>query len=231
MIQRLRIVSKDSDAVRMPFWIERSLGEVDFPTENGVRHRRAERRKCYEKPILSGMPYDFVCRDLSQHRMNSPTLESEFPFFPLRPACGAGRLVVCMGTLSLPTIRGWQVVLLLVAAMLFSPGRATAGCGDYVNVLNPTAESLRDPIANHDNHGRPAKPCHGPSCSNQPDRPIPSPAPTAPTTVQVKELVPISRPVDCDLASNTFTDISNRSSRPIHRPLSVFHPPRLSNIS
>ena len=135
-----------------------------------------------------------------------------------------------MATLSLTPISGWQVGLLLVAGMLFSPGRATAGCGDYVNVLNPTAESRRfEPMANHD--GQPAKPCHGPNCSKLPDRPVPSPAAPAPTTVQVKELVPNSQLVDSEIALSLFTNVADRSARPIHRPPSVFHPPRLSNIS
>src|SRR5215212_1147446 len=123
------------------------------------------------------------------------------------------------------TFRGWRVALLLVVVALLSPQRASAECGSHVTVLNPTAESQHEAMP--PTGGEPAKPpCQGPNCSGAPERPMPTPAPPAPTGGQVKELVPgAGLPDRADPSPSPF-DRARTTARPIHRPLSIFHPPR-----
>ena len=126
-----------------------------------------------------------------------------------------------------PTVGGWRVALLLVAGALLSPQRAAAECGSHVTVLNPTAESRHDhapPPAT--NGGEPAKaPCNGPNCSGAPERNAP-PAPPAPTGAQAKELVSGAGLLDRDDPTHSPFDRAGVTARQIHRPFSVFHPPR-----
>src|SRR5688572_25234984 len=124
------------------------------------------------------------------------------------------------------TFRGWRVALLLVAGALLSPQRASAECGSHVTVLNPTAESRHDAMPPTDG-GEPVKtPCQGPNCSGAPERHSPTPAPPAPTSGQVKELVSAAGLSDrADPSPSPFAH-ARTTARPIHRPLSIFHPPR-----
>src|SRR5262245_49863538 len=67
-------------------------------------------------------------------------------------------------------------VLALLAAMLFSPGKAQAECGDYLMGGGHAAKMA------HDTPTKPSVPCpcKGPQCSQQPIAPFvpPAPAPT-----------------------------------------------------
>jgi hypothetical protein len=123
------------------------------------------------------------------------------------------------------TFRAWRVALLLVAGALLSPQRASADCGSHVTVLNPTAESRQDAMPHTGAPTQPAKPCQGPNCSGAPERNFPQPAPPAPTSGPIKELVSGGSLFDRDDLPFTFERAST-SARPIHRPLSVFHPPQ-----
>jgi hypothetical protein len=123
------------------------------------------------------------------------------------------------------TFRGWRVALLLVAGALLSPQRASAECGSHVTVLNPTAESQHDAMP--PTSGEPVKmPCQGPNCSGAPERHVPPPAPPAPTGGQVKELVPGSGLSHSADPSPSPFDRARTTARPVHRALSIFHPPR-----
>src|SRR5688572_30356678 len=128
-----------------------------------------------------------------------------------------------------PTVRGWRVALLLVAGALLSPQRAAAECGSHVTVLNPTAESRHDamPQPASSDRSAPAKaPCNGPNCSGAPDRHAPLPAPPVPVGGQIKELVSGAGLLDRDDPTHSPFDRAGSAARPIHRSLSIFHPPR-----
>src|SRR5436305_3513943 len=64
--------------------------------------------------------------------------------------------------------RGWRLFLCavaLIAAFWFTPNRAQASCGDYVVVVNPTAEYLRNRAMQHVSQPMsPSCPCQGPQC-------------------------------------------------------------------
>ena len=127
---------------------------------------------------------------------------------------------------SFTLVRGWRVALLLAAGAL-SPQRGAAECGNHVTVLNPTTESRHGPQQIPATSGEPVKvPCNGPNCSGAPDRHVPPPASTAPTGGQVKELVPGAGALDRDDPRHVRFDGAGRDARPIHRPLSIFIPPR-----
>jgi hypothetical protein len=129
----------------------------------------------------------------------------------------------------LPTVRGGRVALLLVAGALLSPQRASAECGSHVTVLNPTAESRHDSMPQHasTDQSAPVKPpCQGPNCSGAPDRHAPPPAPPVSPGGQVKELVVGGGLLDRDDPTHSPFNRAGTAARPIHRSLSIFHPPR-----
>jgi hypothetical protein len=111
--------------------------------------------------------------------------------------------------------RGWRAGLLLVVAACATPNRATAGCGDYVTILNGS-----------DSH-QPAKmPCHGPNCSEAPARQQMPLAPVSPVGPQVKEVVQSLLTLDVPIPSPDAFDRDHSFSRPIPGGSSIFHPPR-----
>jgi hypothetical protein len=136
---------------------------------------------------------------------------------------------------ALPSLlRGWRAALLLAACA--TPGRASAGCGDYVTVLNapndPAAASHHAMLApdgtTGGTTGSPAKPpCHGPNCSESPARDVPPVPPPAPVSAPVKELTHrLVAPSGADDPRGSF-DRDPSSPRPVRNPSSVFHPPRI----
>jgi hypothetical protein len=156
-------------------------------------------------------------------------------------------------SISLPhAIRGWRAVLLLVVVALSPPGKASAGCGDYISYPNSHATDHGKPVAATDDGTTPAKspclgpncshaplsrfsghelpakaPCQGPNCSGGPVREVP-PAPPTPVTNPTKEQARPFRLHDEDGASSCDKfDRDLNSPRPIHRAYSIFHPPRL----
>jgi hypothetical protein len=131
--------------------------------------------------------------------------------------------------------RGWRAAFLLVAAACASPGRASAECGDHVIILNgPAAANAKatptpaNPIPTPDTQpAAPRPPCHGPNCSGSPAPKAPLAPITAPTS-QFKEQA--GQVVgDCDEGGDQGARFGRDSDspRPIRRPSSVFHPPRL----
>ena len=123
--------------------------------------------------------------------------------------------------------RGWRAALLLVAVALLSPQRAAAECGDHVTVLNPTARAGHDAPMPSDGEPLSApKPCNGPGCSKKPDRPDPLSAPVAPSVAPVKQLVPGAGLLNANDPTQSHFDRGDANARPVHRPFSIFHPPR-----
>jgi hypothetical protein len=115
----------------------------------------------------------------------------------------------------------------LLAASIFSPGRAFAECGDYVMVGGKHA-----PMASHNETGpvgipSPAPcPCHGPGCSRQPQAPILPPAP-APTVTPTEWACLVASVQDGSVAIGRVTDQAT-AIIPMGCVGSIFHPPRLS---
>src|SRR5262249_9765511 len=70
-------------------------------------------------------------------------------------------------------VGGWRSLLLLpgtllafFAASLCAPATAHASCGDYVVLGGPTPAPAAAALPPHvDSPGKPAPPCHGPTCS------------------------------------------------------------------
>jgi len=138
---------------------------------------------------------------------------------------------------ALPSLlRGWRAALLLAAAACATPGRASAGCGDYVTILNDSnqtagASHRAVPAPDGTTGGAtesPVKPpCHGPNCSESPARHLPPVPPPAPVSVHVKELAHgLTAPCGADDPRGSF-DRDDSFPRPVRNPSLVYHPPRL----
>jgi len=131
---------------------------------------------------------------------------------------------------SLPSLlRGWRAALLLVAAAYATPGRASAGCGDYVTILNDSSGASHHHVmpAPGEATESPAKPpCHGPNCSESPARHFP-PVPPVPVSAPAKELTHSFGSLAGANDRRRSFDRDDSSPRPIRNPSSVFHPPRL----
>lgn len=132
--------------------------------------------------------------------------------------------------LSFP-IRDGRAALLLVAVACFSPGRASAECGDYVTILNaPANHPHAAPQPEHHPATEPPAPvkppCHGPNCSGAPNRELPPLAPVATTAPAVKDLARLLGPIDPDSHVRGRFERDHSSPRPVRRPSDVFHPPR-----
>ena len=120
-------------------------------------------------------------------------------------------------------IRSLGVAFVLAVAFAFSPGRAEAGCGDYVTILNDqsASHSMPDPMAGH----LPKKPCHGPSCSEKPSLPAaPTPAPVS-SSSDTKACVVLVREHANDTGERLIPYSTDES--PVHQSTSIFHPPRV----
>lgn len=128
---------------------------------------------------------------------------------------------------TLPRLRDWRAALMLVVVACAAPGRATAMCGDDVVLQSdhvharPDGRAATAPARGAE---RPKAPCSGPNCSQTPERqPAPfAPAP-APQGKEVAQVLDSIEPADGAQARACYFI----SPRPIHRPSSVFHPPRL----
>jgi hypothetical protein len=127
-------------------------------------------------------------------------------------------------------IRGGRAAVLLVAAACATPDRASAECGDYVTILNAPAGSTHSMPATTETGETPAPmrtPCRGPNCQGAPVRDFPPLTPVSPVGSQVKEQAQCLDAVDRAESQREILDRDSSSSRPIHRPTSIFHPPRL----
>jgi hypothetical protein len=134
--------------------------------------------------------------------------------------------------------------LALIAAAALAPATARASCGDYVTVSHPARPNApSDYKPSHTLPDRPEKvnpgsrhlpgrpvlpcqlPCHGPGCSGTP---VPPPAPVSTAGPKASQdpwdcllSVPVSGYADSDtLPSDGIL------GHPIHRGLSIYHPPR-----
>ena len=127
--------------------------------------------------------------------------------------------------------RGWRAALLIAAAALCSPEKASAGCGDYI-----TYGKSGSPGHGHQSMANdpatpttPAKtPCQGPNCSGGPVREFP-PIPPAPVSTPTKESArPFPTVADADAHDAALQyDRDSPFPRPIDRSDSIFHPPRV----
>lgn len=124
--------------------------------------------------------------------------------------------------------RFWQAALLLVAVACLTPNRASAGCGDYVTILDGTGN-----VSQHSSSGTnhqpdfPKPPCDGPQCSGSPTPTAPPLAPVAPVGSQSKELTQLLGTVSVSDTEPSFIyRYESHTSRPIDRATSIFHPPR-----
>jgi hypothetical protein len=88
----------------------------------------------------------------------------------------------------IPLVRqrtGWRAffcAIALMSAFWFCPNRAQASCGDYVVIVNPSAEYLRNRAMQHASQPMsPSCPCQGPLCrSSDSTPPMPVPAQITP---------------------------------------------------
>jgi hypothetical protein len=133
-------------------------------------------------------------------------------------------------------LRGWPVVLLLVAWFGFTPGLALAECGYYLTIRNAPLGSTHHPSTTSADHpipddvGTPSplkRPCNGPNCSSSPVREFPPLAPITPASASVKEVAQSFSTLDVEVNSAGSFGCGLICPRPIHRASSVFHPPRL----
>jgi hypothetical protein len=77
--------------------------------------------------------------------------------------------------------RGFICALALVTTWCICPSHAQADCGQYVIVLNPSAEYLRNRPIEQPMNEHPACPCNGPQCrSSDQTPPMPAPAQITP---------------------------------------------------
>lgn len=119
----------------------------------------------------------------------------------------------------------WTSSLVLIsAAVAFSPRQANAECGDYVTILNgksATEHGKPDPTADHK---LPKTPCHGPNCSNHVPTPFVPLPPSVNPSSETKACVDGLADEANFGAKRTITNSSNDG--PVQRPSSIFHPPR-----
>lgn len=127
-------------------------------------------------------------------------------------------------------LRVWRAACVVAIVACSTSQRASAGCGDYVTILNASAASPHDAMSAMDDRGgteTPVRPpCQGPNCSSSPTRQVPPPAPPVPTGQQVKDRVQRLELIgDADTPRESI-NTDNTSLRPIRRGSSIFHPPR-----
>jgi hypothetical protein len=123
-------------------------------------------------------------------------------------------------------VRGWRAALLLVAVACSTPGRASAGCGDYITYPDSHKNSHAAPMT-ADHGATPAKaPCDGRDCSGKSPRdslPIPA-APSGSPQAKVASRQ-LGDAGDSDAGPASIL-LDPTSSRPIRRAPPIFHPPR-----
>lgn len=132
---------------------------------------------------------------------------------------------------SLPSVCACcRYVVVAIVAICFFPETATAGCGDYVAILNPSGPS--DHIGLNQTDHRPASPklpCDGPRCSNAPTRHFPPITPIGLGSSHSKELTKsLGWTEGTDLNHTATLRPESTCGRPIRRVKSIFHPPRFS---
>lgn len=112
------------------------------------------------------------------------------------------------------------VACAIVAAVVLSPGRAAAECGDYVHIATAQSPSGSAP------QNPPHQPCTGPGCSDRPTAPLVPPAAPVTGPSESQEWA-MALPGDADRGGDRGWAIpSTLASLPVHFPDSIFHPPR-----
>jgi hypothetical protein len=132
------------------------------------------------------------------------------------------------------------VFLTLLVGGALAPARASASCGDYVTVTNPSGPSGQSappapqtgptkplPPSGEGPHDSPLPgplPCRAPSCSGDPAPPAPSSS-AGEDGGQERQDCLLALPTGS--AAATFgLPLDDRALKPFRVPCSVFHPPR-----
>ncbi len=183
-----------------------------------------------------------LCPGISKKSTDSPCIRELLPLiFSLSDISSTARTAMTAHRDDNPMLtrhrnrrlRGaFVVALLLLGAVLLTPGTLQASCGSHVTFGSPSKYASQ-PAAPQTGFGElpPAapsgkpRPCSGPGCSN---RPLIPPVPAVP---------PVGPPGDEASGIAAFTLIAETSSaplaeslsplHPLQHPRSVFHPPRL----
>lgn len=109
--------------------------------------------------------------------------------------------------------------LTLSAAWLLAPASARAECGDYVMVEDQEEHMPRP--------GSPTPgPCSGHDCRQTPN--VPLRPPTPPATSNLNDWACLLGRIDPPPATARRFALHDDPGHPIHRPTSIFHPPRAS---
>jgi hypothetical protein len=119
-----------------------------------------------------------------------------------------------------PIVRGFGVTALLLTAFALSGGQAQAGCGDYHVVLPPAVDG-------HQAQAPVKPPCHGPNCSAQREEREPLLPPTPSTTTQTEQWARLHADLDTPPLPEWRSPVASSADLSVHRPLDIFHPPRL----
>lgn len=111
--------------------------------------------------------------------------------------------------------------LTIVAAFGLGAARVGAECGDYLMLAGKHRADAHEGAA-----PPPGLPCHGPQCSQRPETPIAPPI-SVPIQLSTKDQGLPSGARDLSDGSAEFSHPSSSLGRPIRRPGSIFHPPRV----
>lgn len=114
------------------------------------------------------------------------------------------------------------VAVVAVVVTVLSTGRASASCGDYLTVHN--GEAVGSPADPPDTLAhRPASPRDCPDCSDRRPAPFTPPSSVGPTS-DVK--VCLASGASSDGFESGSRVVPTTCSRPVRRPVPVYHPPR-----
>jgi hypothetical protein len=120
-------------------------------------------------------------------------------------------------------IRLAAVAVLTAAGVAAAPGRADAGCGDYVTVAADTPDHRADAP----DGSNPLAPCRSPGCSSRPTPPdVPLTAPTTAPTGPDQWADALGRTGDHAPHPAAGRTPPADPGRPVHFPRPIFHPPR-----
>lgn len=114
------------------------------------------------------------------------------------------------------------VAVVAVAVTVFSQGRASASCGDYLTVHHAETSGATDEqfltITHH-----PAAPLNCPDCSDRRPTPFTPPPSVSPTSDGKVCLVSVSTLEAFEFGARV---VPTTCPRPVHRPVPIYHPPR-----
>ena len=129
----------------------------------------------------------------------------------------------------------WSVgaVLTLLASAVLAPGKAHAGCGDYLMVA-PTSATAQEAAPALDAQHQPtipgnSAPCTGPSCSQR--DPVPFGSPPAPAPVTGEQWGWVEHLPSLIGLKSVSWPLELTASIPIWHSDSIYHPPRLNTFA